>query len=518
MSFQLPFSHDMDRVESVERKFSDCQPQSAPVPSVSTALLETSPATSCDMFGLNFYSLSRSSPLKRRNSRGSSSTRSLDLPISSTASLPMFSPLPSSSTSPVVARSQQTSAQNLNCTQVAPVSISGIASATDVALTPANAKATPTTTAPLLAPVSPPLPLLDLSTLSSFPSETCAPRTARASVDAITTSLSLLRPYLLVGSQASLSTGFPSCRTMRSSTPPVHVISFVTSTTPQLERHNVARRANSNGFPTSSSSFRHHSKQDLFNSTLHQQDNLNTVSFTAFPIRDDVRQKIDHVFMPVALAIDSARMAGECAALVCAQGISRSGACAIAYLMLSEGLSVDDALAAAREARPIIAPNAAFMSALTRLEKRQRHGRTTDAWSIIRPSLTPPPNSPPESPTQSHDLSAAFYGGERSQSCNPACNQLISFIAEDVQNDLMLQSTDVLLVERAQRAGVDVWCAQNAPVDKCSAAKRLAQRIAKQQTMDLKRFAGPAVSPGRLRVLIQGDDPSFDSEIALLQR
>lgn len=75
----------------------------------------------------------------------------------------------------------------------------------------------------------------------------------------------------------------------------------------------------------------------------------------------------DRPDQPVAAAleealrfIDEARVAGGRVFVHCAQGVSRSGAVVVAWLMRSRALPYDDALAAARRGRPICAPNSGF--------------------------------------------------------------------------------------------------------------------------------------------------------------
>jgi hypothetical protein len=60
--------------------------------------------------------------------------------------------------------------------------------------------------------------------------------------------------------------------------------------------------------------------------------------------------------------------AGKLVVMNCAQGRSRSGACATAYLMATRDLNVDDALATIRAKRPFVQPNAGFMKALRQHE------------------------------------------------------------------------------------------------------------------------------------------------------
>ena len=65
--------------------------------------------------------------------------------------------------------------------------------------------------------------------------------------------------------------------------------------------------------------------------------------------------------------------AGKVVVMSCAQGKSRSGACATAYLMATRDLNVDDALAMVRAKRPFVQPNAGFMKALRQHELHIRN-------------------------------------------------------------------------------------------------------------------------------------------------
>lgn len=292
-----------------------------------------------------------------------------------------------------------------------------------------------------------------------------------------------------IGSQASLL-----CNGLVSQNPS-HIITFVASTTPQFDRR------------------RHFISNLHSKAQSHSQRPPQTV---AFPLRDDVRQRIDHVFLPVARLIDTARAAKGCAALVCAQGISRSATCGIAYLMLREGLSLDEALSTARNARPIVAPNTAFMQALVRLERRLRTGRTTDTLSVVRDVSCAGPGV---AATPLHD---AFYNGERrDSSCDDSTRSEsfeTPFVAEEVLEHgptwhQIGRGDDVVIIEHARRAGVTVWHGRYSSNQLRSAGIRLANDIANQQLADVNRFKGPAVAPGVVNVFTQGDSRRVDENL-----
>jgi hypothetical protein len=67
--------------------------------------------------------------------------------------------------------------------------------------------------------------------------------------------------------------------------------------------------------------------------------------------------------------IDSHRKNGRTVFVHCRNGVSRSGMVIVAYLMWEHGWTRDDALKFAREKRPIVRPNIAFMDRLADWEK-----------------------------------------------------------------------------------------------------------------------------------------------------
>jgi protein-tyrosine phosphatase len=60
----------------------------------------------------------------------------------------------------------------------------------------------------------------------------------------------------------------------------------------------------------------------------------------------------------------------------CKSGMSRSGSIALAYLLAYRDMTLIDALAFCRARRPIVSPNAGFMTQLAELEEEKR-GRVT---------------------------------------------------------------------------------------------------------------------------------------------
>jgi protein-tyrosine phosphatase len=79
------------------------------------------------------------------------------------------------------------------------------------------------------------------------------------------------------------------------------------------------------------------------------------------PSLDWLRDNVDFV--------ESARAHGQSVFVHCDLGMSRSALVAVAVLMKEHGWTRDQALAAARQGRPMIAPNKAFMTLLGEWEK-----------------------------------------------------------------------------------------------------------------------------------------------------
>lgn len=87
-------------------------------------------------------------------------------------------------------------------------------------------------------------------------------------------------------------------------------------------------------------------------------------------------QEMMSFFYPVANFIDDARRSGGRVLLHCHQGISRSSALVLSYLMLREGVwPLDEAVRQVVWARPTACPNPAFLDALTEMEMRVYVGR-----------------------------------------------------------------------------------------------------------------------------------------------
>jgi len=87
-------------------------------------------------------------------------------------------------------------------------------------------------------------------------------------------------------------------------------------------------------------------------------------------------------FMPVLLAalstLERARYHGG-VLVHCAHGVSRSASVVIAFLVRTHGLSVEEALAYTRAARPIVRPNRAFLAQLQEFAVQVQRDRASGA-------------------------------------------------------------------------------------------------------------------------------------------
>mmetsp|Transcript_26864 Transcript_26864/g.70561 ORF Transcript_26864/g.70561 Transcript_26864/m.70561 type:complete len:214 (+) Transcript_26864:114-755(+) len=82
---------------------------------------------------------------------------------------------------------------------------------------------------------------------------------------------------------------------------------------------------------------------------------------------DDFEFDVAEVCSAVAWVKDRV-VSGGSVVVNCAQGKSRSGTMACAYLMASTGLTADEALAKIQAARPLVQPNVGFMRQLRKLD------------------------------------------------------------------------------------------------------------------------------------------------------
>ncbi|KAI0264762.1 DSPc-domain-containing protein [Gloeopeniophorella convolvens] len=86
--------------------------------------------------------------------------------------------------------------------------------------------------------------------------------------------------------------------------------------------------------------------------------------------------------------IDSALRRGQNVLVHCQQGVSRSAAIVIAYLIRKRGMSFDSAIAYVRQRRPCIKPNSGFVRCLQEWENQWRPHSKAVAWLEAVPSLS----------------------------------------------------------------------------------------------------------------------------------
>lgn len=320
------------------------------------------------------------------------------------------------------------------------------------------------------------LPLLDFTSLLSTPSNQIK-CTERQQIDDITSSVSSIRPYLYIGSQQSL-------QSLSSTTLPYPITHIISFTSAPISYH-----------------------------VHHKSKHKQKIVHVQFPIRDDVHQSINHLFQPVAYLIDQARKAQGAAALLCVQGISRSSTCALAYLILREGLTAEQALESGRLARPIIAPNTSFMNALIKLEHKVRQGLSTDHISIIKQVST--------LSSSSTSVNINKYVGERNKYEHAAASVLTRpFVAVPINKNEHVKANDqVIVIEKKERRGVIVWFGSHSDRDAQLAGQRIGRMMVKQEISDDKHFPlhdfhAHNHVPSNLIVVLQGHNQHLDHLIA----
>jgi len=107
-----------------------------------------------------------------------------------------------------------------------------------------------------------------------------------------------------------------------------------------------------------------------------------------YSISDYSDQNISEILDDAVLFIESARMSGGRCLVHCVQGISRSATVVIAYLIASEGWSVQTALQFVKERRSLIAPNPGFLQQLQEYEiewkrRRQQLNLNFNQWKQL---------------------------------------------------------------------------------------------------------------------------------------
>ena len=287
------------------------------------------------------------------------------------------------------------------------------------------------------------LPLLNLAELPSHfanPDDIC---TARRRVENIGTSLSRFRPYLYVG-------GEPSARDSHA-----------------LRKAGITHIVNVAG-------------PRMHNFHL-------DFKYLSLSPRDDEQENIAQYFDLVTAFIDSARRANGSVAILCRQGISRSATLAIAYVLTTESVSLEDALRDLRASRPIVAPNAGFMDQLSQLENRVCHGYSRNWVGSVEPVRKERPDSP--------------------------------YIAKATDGLLALTASHALVMERERWGGVVAWrgrCVSDLVWKKTLAiAERLLQRQEDHMRRSRHWSAAKRASCGRcVEVFMQGECQRTENEIA----
>lgn len=192
---------------------------------------------------------------------------------------------------------------------------------------------------------APALPPLDFSALCSSAASP-APCTARRNVDAITSNLSRVRPFLYV-------TGVHAARSLTKLREAgiTHILNLAGAT--------------ANNFHQSAAQF----------------------TYCRLSPRDDATEDISSFLDITTAFIDTARAANPAAhvAVHCHMGVSRSATAAAAYMIMAEGLSLEAAMTDLRRARPIADPNSSFVLALEQLAFRVRSGRPRPALFRVQP-------------------------------------------------------------------------------------------------------------------------------------
>jgi protein-tyrosine phosphatase len=126
----------------------------------------------------------------------------------------------------------------------------------------------------------------------------------------------------------------------------------------------------------------HHGITHIVNASGLEVPNFFENEFRYLPLfiqdRDErfATEEMMQLFYPVCDFIDAARVAGGRVLIHCYQGISRSSALALAYLLIRESIwPLEEAVRQLLRVRPTACPNAAFLDALSEIELRILIGR-----------------------------------------------------------------------------------------------------------------------------------------------
>lgn len=286
---------------------------------------------------------------------------------------------------------------------------------------------------------APKLPPLNFGNLRSVCAVSDDVHTARRRVEAISTSLSRFRPYLWVCADAA-------AREL-----------------PALRRAGVTHVINLAG------------KQSP---NYHEP----TLRYMRLYVRDDHREEMTPLFASVAAFIDDARRAGGAVLVHCRQGISRSVTAAIAYVVMREGVTVDDAMREIRSCRPIANPNSGFYEALRKLQSNVKHGRRSSQMLVVR-----------------------RHAPDVGDNNTPV-------VAQKAPKSRALDEREVYILQRAGRRGVVVWQGGRADERAVQSAVRIAKRVAEQEQLDAERFPHGGAARAVL-VAKQGESDRLEEEL-----
>ena len=95
-------------------------------------------------------------------------------------------------------------------------------------------------------------------------------------------------------------------------------------------------------------------------------------AYTSLALTDTPSQNILQHFAETSACMRDARRDGGVVFLHCIEGKSRSAACVIAFLIDTEGMAMQEALALLQSARPVVRPNEGFLLQLQHYEKIAR--------------------------------------------------------------------------------------------------------------------------------------------------
>ncbi|CAN8072576.1 unnamed protein product [Agarophyton chilense] len=254
------------------------------------------------------------------------------------------------------------------------------------------------------------LPLLNLSALSEHVPIGDDLSTPRRNVERIGRSLSRLKSYLYLGSK----------HTIRNAS--------------LIQANNITHIINLGGH------------------LYHNQHRA--VKYLSLSVRDDVLERIDDFFDVCIDFITDAKQSDGACVVACTQGISRSGAIAVAYLMSMDNITVEEALRKVRKNRPIIAPNSAFLNQLCEYERRLKGGRAS-TW-----------------------VGRVSYVGSVDK----------VLVARSIgEGEVDCIDDDVFIIEKGEMMGIVVWKGRRARESVWKEAIRIANRMANRVRRDCER-------------------------------